>query len=269
MPKVSVIIPVLNCENYIAQSIESILNQTFSDFELIILDDCSTDRTIEICKRYTNSDSRVRLILNEINLGYALNRNKGIKESTGKYIVWQDADDVALSDRIELQYNLLESSSEIGMVGGWMEILSDNKIIGIRKYPMHDCDIRKMIFRFSPIALPAAMIRKEVFRVINCYSEEMGPAADLDMTFKIGESWKLANVPQPIVQYRVHVHSGTIKNLRNIEINSIKLRWRNRTSEYYSPTFSDYCFNVLHFVSIFMVPAKLKLWLFGLIRDTE
>ena len=112
-PKISVVMPVLNGEKYLAEAIESILNQTFQDFEFIIVDDGSTDQTPEILRSYANKDSRIQIVTNPINRGIGYSRNRGIALSRGEYIANMDADDLCLPERFEKQVRFLDSHPDI------------------------------------------------------------------------------------------------------------------------------------------------------------
>lgn len=263
---VSVIIPTYNGEKYLPDAIESILNQSFQNFELIIIDDVSHDGTWKIINEYALRDSRIRPFRNETNLGFAGNRNKAISLAQHEFIVWQDQDDVSYLTRIQRQLDLMLSDGAIGIVGSYMELFDDKLSHGIREYPKDDSDIRKMIFRFSPIALPASMLRKEAILKVNKYDTQFAPAADLDMSFKIGTYYKLANIPEVLIRYRVHQNSATYKNLKRIELDTIKIRIKYANSTHFKPTFFDYLFNFLHFISIWTVPPRLKILLFNLLR---
>ena len=117
-PKVSVIMSVYNSDKFLSESIESILNQTFRDFEFIIINDCSTDKSLDIIKKYSKNDNRIVLIENENNIGLTKSLNKGVKIAKGNYIARIDADDTALNNRFEVQYNFLEKNKNIFLVGG-------------------------------------------------------------------------------------------------------------------------------------------------------
>jgi glycosyltransferase involved in cell wall biosynthesis len=134
IPQVSVIMPVFNGERFIADSIMSILNQTFNDFELIIVDDCSTDNTVSIIKEI--KDGRIRYVRNFANSGPAISRNVGNSMARGKYIAVIDADDIALPHRLASQFHYLESHPKIGLSGSFGEAISaDGSKIGLAQRP--------------------------------------------------------------------------------------------------------------------------------------
>lgn len=117
MPEISVVMPVYNASQYLAEAIESIVSQTFTDWELIIIDDGSTDDSKLIIKRYAQSDKRIRYYKNEQNMGVIRTLNKGINLSTGKYIARMDADDISLPTRFDTQYRFLENNADVAMCG--------------------------------------------------------------------------------------------------------------------------------------------------------
>jgi glycosyltransferase involved in cell wall biosynthesis len=263
-PQVSVIIPVYNAEKYIGEAIQSILNQTYKDFELIIIDDASTDKTPEIVSKY--NDPRIKIYTNEKNLYIAGNRNKGIGLASGKYIVWQDADDISMSDRIELEYKLLESDPKIGICGSYLEIFDNSGTLHLRKYKTTDAEVRKTIFRYSPVAQPSAMIRKECFDKVGLYNLGMPPAEDIEMSFRIGQFYKFANIPKPLIKYRVHESSATFEKLKLIEKNTLETRYKFKDNIAYKFTTYDYVYNFLQKITLYLMPAKFRIDLFNFIR---
>ena len=146
-PLVTVITPAYNAEKFIVEAIDSVLNQTYKEFEYIIIDDCSTDKTLKIAQTYAKKDKRVRVYKNEKNLGIAGNRNKGVSLAKGKYIMWQDADDISISDRMENQVNILEKNKDMGIVGGALLFFDEKGEHGRREYPTNDLELRKIIYR--------------------------------------------------------------------------------------------------------------------------
>src|ERR1035437_799289 len=187
-PAISVLMPAYNAEKYIGEAIESILNQTFKDFELIIVNDASTDSTLSIIQKFAKKDKRVKVYENKKNLYIAANRNRLIKLANGKYVAWQDADDISMLKRLEHQYKFLEKYKEVGIVGGFLQFFNDKEgNTSIRKYAASDKDLRKTIFRYSPVAQPAAMIRRKILNEVGEYNLKYPPAEDIDMSFRIGK----------------------------------------------------------------------------------
>lgn len=267
-PLVSVLMAAYNAEAYVAASIESILNQSLSSFELIVSDDCSTDRTWEIAQGYAEGDVRVRVVKTPRNLGIAGNRNSLVGLAQADFIAWQDADDVSLPERLAIQLDVMNADPSIGICGGGLQFFSDKRgDFSKRLYATDDATLRKMIFRYSPVAQPAAMIRREVFRKVGHYDLRLPPAEDIDMSFRIGEHWKFANVASVVVRYREHPNSATFTRLSTIERNTIAIRNRFSKSPAYSMSAFDRVFNFLQKLSIGVVPARTKIWLFSLWRN--
>lgn len=267
-PPITVIIPTYNGAPYLCEAIESILGQTFTNFELIIIDDASSDNSYAIGEEFAKIDSRVRQFRNDKNLGFAANRNKAVSLARGRYIAWQDQDDISMAGRLERQYAVLEHDKNVGMVGGAMEVFDEGGTTGVRRYPVDDEGIRKMIFRFSPVALPACMMRKAALLEVGGYNEKWSPAGDLDMTFKIGMFNRLANIPEIVVRYRTHRGSATYRNLKRIEQDSVGIRLGYARCSSYHMTIRDWGYNVLHYISIWLIPTTIKMWLFNKIRNS-
>ena len=259
--------PAYNAEKYITEAIDSILNQTYHNFELIIADDCSTDKTWQIIREYSEKDPRIVAIQNKKNLYIAENRNNLISLAKGEYIAWQDADDISLSDRLEKQYLFLKNNPEVGIIGGYLQFFNEKGEISIRKYETEDNQIRKTIFRYSPVAQPAAMIPKKCLIETGNYNPEYPPAEDIDMNFRIGEKYKFANLPQIVIKYRVNENSATFNKLRKIEFVTLYIRSKYIFNVKYSFNLLDVIYNFIQFISIFLIPTKLKITLFNLIRN--
>lgn len=267
-PLVSVLMPAYNAEKYISESIESILNQSFKNFELLIVDDASTDSTLRIAKRFEKIDQRIQVFANKKNLNIAANRNFLLTRSNGDFIAWQDADDISVPQRLEWQVEYLNRHPKVGIVGGYLEIFDLNENKSIRKYDEDDLNLRKKIFRYSPVAQPAAMIRKEILSEVGEYGLNLSPAEDIDMSFRIGTISKFANIQKVVLQYRNYPDSSTYKKLRKIEIITIITRWKYVLNRKYPATVVDLLYNFLQIISIFLIPARIKIKLFNKLRNS-
>lgn len=270
-PLVSVVMPAYNSEKYISEAIESVLNQTFKDFEFIIVNDGSTDNTFNIIKEYARKDKRIKVINNKKNCGISKTRNNGIKLARGKYIATHDSDDISLPTRFQEQLSFMEQHPEVGVVGAYIQIFDSDsgKIIGIRKYSNEDKVLRKNIFFYSPIAQPVSMIRKEVFSEVGYYDNNYPPTEDLDLWFKIGTKYKFSNINKILLRYRVNSNSATSSRTKLMEKLTIRIRWKNQNNPSYHFGPLAFTYNSLHFLSLYLIPSKFKLWLFGKLRDNK
>lgn len=265
---VSVIIPAYNSAEVVGEAIESILGQTYSNFELIIIDDCSTDDTWAVVSEYKQRDGRIRAYKNDINLGIGGNRARGIELAKGRYICWQDADDISLPDRVELQARCLDDNPEVGVVGGFLEFFGKDTRPSVRKYAPKDVDLRRAIFRYNPIAQPASMFRKECYDKVGSYDPSYRFSEDLEMFFRVGAVYEFANVQRVVLKYRQDQKSLTHANLRKMEWATIKIRLQYANHPAYAPNWVDYAYNICQILTM-VIPSRLKVALFNHIRNSK
>lgn len=231
-PRVSVIMPAFNAELYIEETINSILTQTFHDFEFLIYDDCSSDRTYEIIKSF--SDRRIRLFRNEFNIGYVKTLNKLIELASGEYIARQDNDDISLSTRLQEQISFLDENPKVGLCGSNVEVFGKMNIIS--SMPLSDEEIRAYMIINNPICHPTVMFRKSIFEEfgISDYDESLCPAEDYNMWFEISKNTRLANLSNVLLKYRWHNEnvSQLKKNIQLKMVSRIKAKILFHTLSY-------------------------------------
>lgn len=207
-PQVSVLMAVYNTDRFLRQALDSILQQTFTDFELVIIDDGSTDRSGKILERYAARDARIRLTRRE-NRGVARTRNELIALARGELVAVMDGDDVALPDRLQAQVEFLEAHPQVVCVGGaqtWID--AAGRILVQPPILEQDCDIQKMALAgITPINHPCALIRRSALLQVGGYDETMATVGDLDLFLRLGEVGQLANLPQTVLHYRIHPRS--------------------------------------------------------------
>lgn len=214
-PMVSVIMPVYNAERFLDRAIQSILNQTYEKWELILIDDCSTDNSLELINKY--SDSRIRLFRNETNRGIAQTSNRGIDESKGKYIALLDDDDEAINNRLALQVEYMEAHPDIAILGGRSIDIDDNdKIINLRDSVRNNPKLLKamLLFRNVDFYNGTAIIRKK-FILDNQLRYRDGCFGMQDYRFYIESSkyGKITTLDQYLLKYRKHENNETKRNL--------------------------------------------------------
>ena len=214
-PLVSILMPAYNCENFVKQAIDSIIKQTYVNWELLISDDASTDKTKKIIDAY--SDTRIKRFHNEINLGYLQTWNKLIQLASGEYITFQDADDYSSLNRIEKLVNTLNKNQDFGLVGSNCKFITDESLeVSTTNFPLnHEKIFNEIPSKFHFIG-SAIMIRKEVYNQIGGYHlffDRMG-AEDHYWIYLILEKYKMVNLSDALYHYRFNENSvtGNISN---------------------------------------------------------
>ena len=201
-PKISVILPVFNAQTYLRASIESILSQTFTNFELIIINDGSTDQSLEIIQSYT--DERINLI-NQANAGLPISLNRAITIAKGQYLARQDADDISLPSRLAEQAAYLDEHPACALLGSWANILLDNSPTNrALQHPHLNGDIALKLLFFNCFVHSSVMIRKSALEKSGLYPEEPEkfPPEDYDLWLRISKDFEVANIPKALLQYR-------------------------------------------------------------------
>lgn len=227
MVKVSVIMPVYNAEEYVSFAIDSILNQTFTDFEFIIINDGSTDRTRDIIKRY--KDKRIKFVNNEKNLGIVETLNLGLDLAVGEYIARMDSDDISLPDRFEKQIEYLDNHPDVGVLGtSYIQFgnnVTEQKLIKKTHITYMD------IVLGCPVAHPSVLVRKSILDKYNLrYRPEYKHAEDYDLWSRMIKYTHIHNLPDILLKYRCH---GTnISIVKADEQNRITCEIRNNMIEF-------------------------------------
>lgn len=207
IPKISVFMPAYNSEEFIAEAIESILNQTFKDFEFIIINDGSTDHTWDIIQKYARQDNRIRAYSRCINKGIVYTANEGFELARGEYIARMDSDDISLPERFEKQIKYMETHPDIGLLGAWTQYFPGFDISKRPKninlfYLLKDC----------PVDQPVVMIRKSVIDKYHLrYDEDYLACEDQELWFRLIKVSRIANLQELLLMHRWHGNNISIK----------------------------------------------------------
>lgn len=201
VPLVSVVLAVYNCSSYIKDAIDSVLSQTFLDFEFIIIDDGSNDGTEEILKTFTD-DSRI-LLLSQKNVGLTASLRKGIEISRGKYIARQDADDISLPKRLDTQISFLEENSDFGLVGTYVDIIDKiGRVVNSEALPVNDQEIKSELMKRNCFFHGTTVFSKKAYLNVGGYQPDFIVAQDYDLWLRMVEKYKVKNIPIVLYQYR-------------------------------------------------------------------
>ncbi|BBN82631.1 glycosyl transferase [Pseudoalteromonas sp. A25] len=200
---VTVFIPVFNAERYLEKAIESVLNQTYENLDILIINDGSTDSSSEIISKYSEVDSRIRFISRE-NKGICYTRNQGVKNCKGKYLALLDADDICMPQRIEKQVEFLKNNPSISVVGSSVYVIDkDDNILGVNKVKTKGEYIKASMITGSQIVNPSAMFNFEMVKQDLVYEKNYDSAEDLQLWLELYlKGHRFANLPDKLIKYR-------------------------------------------------------------------
>jgi len=206
-PLVTVGIAVYGGERYIAEAITSVLQESYSHWELLLVNDCSPDDSVSVIRTFT--DSRIRLLENERNLGLVGVRNRILDEARGDYIAWLDQDDLTMPTRLRTEIDFLEAHPEVAACGSWTQMLTEDDdgawSTGVLRLPSSPQDIRASMGFLNPLACNTVTMRRSAFSDRGLrFREEFGNSLDYDLWSRASDSCQLHNIDLPLGTYRVH-----------------------------------------------------------------
>ena len=202
--------PVYNGEKYLAEAMDSILNQSFTDFEFLIINDGSTDQSVKIIESY--QDSRIRLIHNEKNIGLAETCNKGIEMAKGELVARMDSDDISLPKRLEKQIKFMDNNPEVGICGTWIRMFGS--VSYINRYFTGDQELKARLLFNTCFAHPSVVMKKNILIKNNLkYKKEFDPGDDYYLWAELSNFTNFANIPEILLLYRMH--SKNISKIKN------------------------------------------------------
>ena len=232
-PLISVVMPVWNAERYLAEAIDSVLSQTHTRFELVIVDDGSEDRSREIIARYAESDARLRPIY-AAHRGLVATLNAGCRAAHGHYIARLDSDDIALPERLEAQVRFLEENSQVALLGSGSQCINaaGQRCAILSKPPLENAAIRHGLLRANLFCHSTIMMRTDVFREIGGYRALYAEAEDYDLWTRFADRHELACIPPVLVLYRIHAGQVSVTRLEQQALVAqtiavaTEMRWR-------------------------------------------
>lgn len=199
---IAVIVPMYNAASFLKATVESILAQTYKNFELLLIDDCSTDNTLDIA--YTLTDPRVRVIKNEQNRGAGVTRNKGIESTKSTYLAFCDADDIMAPSRLEQQFKFMEQHPDIDICGSYVKLINEKgNVIGKYTFPIKHDEIAVSMFLRCAFQQSTAFIRSSRFEESNLRYKENHFAEDFDLWVNAIKKLKFHILPQFLIYYKI------------------------------------------------------------------
>lgn len=267
-PLVSVVMPVFNAGNFLAEAISSVLNQSYKNIELIIVNDGSTDTSKKIIANFKKADKRVRVFTNKRNLGVSKSASIGIAHANGQFIARMDADDVTTVDRVVKQVEFLLKNKGYVAVGGQCDLIDANgEKIGEKHFPLKDSEIKKVIFSHVPLQQPTLMVNKNLIPDnFVWYDENYSSAEELELIFKLFKLGKIANLPQIVLSYRMHKHNSSLINPKRTFYLTLKTRMIAILKYGYVPSFGGVISSLLQTIFVTLAPSFIIYPIYSYLR---
>ena len=258
--------PVFNGEKYLQTAIDSILSQTLTDLEFIIIDDYSTDSTPKILKKI--QDKRVKIYRNPSNLGVAGSLNRALTLAKGKYVARMDADDISAPTRLQKQLEFLESNPSAVACGVQVDIIdAQNRTTGTRFFPQSATSCHDYLMLSSPILHPTLMARASIYKKIG-YTAKYKTAEDWDLYFKLLKFGQLQNLSDTLYSYRQIFGSNGFKNIKKAFILITRIRLQ-AIKNGYQPAWLMLLSNLIQALVVFLLPEKFVFRLFSFWRTSK
>lgn len=226
MTLVSVIIPAYNAEKTIKETIQSVLNQTLTDFEIIIINDGSQDGTLDVISRI--SDPRIK-IFSYPNSGGQVSRNRGMKQATGEYLAFLDADDLWTPDKLDAQFKALQQNPQAAVAYSWTNRINESsQFLRRGSYLTFNGDVYKQLLVINFLENGSnPLIRKYAIAAVGGFDESLSGCQDWDMWLRLAAHYPFVAVPSPQILYRESTNSVSSSNLLNLEVNCLRVIERN------------------------------------------
>lgn len=262
-PSVSVVMSVYNGQEYLREAVESILRQTFTDFEFIIINDGSTDGTQEILEEYARRDKRI-VILEQENIGLTKSLNRGIRQARGRYIARQDVDDRSFPARFEKEYNAFSSNEDLVLVGTWYRENYDDDYFSEVKLQMAGEELRKGSFLQNRFAHTSVMFKREIDGELSLYDESFKCAQDFELWIRLAARGEFEIVKETLVERRIHRSAVTNKRKLRQCYSGFRARMKHADDEYASGKIKALGASLYQFIMAFVpnriVLTKRRIW---------
>lgn len=268
-PLVSVILPAFNAGDFLAKAIESILSQTYQNFELLIVDDGSTDNSWEILKFYQeNYPQKIKTYHFLKNKGESEAANFAFSKTRGEFVARMDADDISYPQRLEKQVKHLLKNPQVIVLGSQAEVINENgELIGKKTFPKNHKQIYKQFTIFHPMLHPSCMFRRSLLPIKNyLYENKFEPNDEYYTFFKLLNYGKFANLPEILMKYRIHGRNKSLQKPKEKFINSLKVRAAAMKNLGYRPSFMAIVLMFLQVLLVGVLPEKLIVPIYMLVR---
>lgn len=247
---------VYNGMPYLPQAVESILHQTYKNFEFIIVDDASSDSTWLYLASL--KDRRIKLIKNRQNTGLAASLNIALRHARGDYVARMDADDISLSQRLEIQVNFMLKNPSVDLCGSWVDLINESgEIIGKKKYPTSDNSIKKALTWYPPIVHPTFMAKAIFFKDLRGYDPNFDLAEEYELLLRGMKKFKMANIPQKLLLWRLWAKRRSRTDIIRMTRADLNIKIEAYKKGYFG--FTYLAIIGFKFFTTYVIPSSLKI----------
>lgn len=271
-PTVSVIMPVYNTEKYLREALDSVMYQSFKDFELICVDDNSSDNSYQILKEYkAKYPNKIRLFENKRNMGVGFSANYAISKARGVLVARMDSDDIMYSTRLEKEAKFLLEHPEVIMVGGQVVLIDeDGRRLGHKKFPLDHEHLYEMLFSVMPIQQGASMVNRALLpKDFKFYLGNSRVAEEVELYFKLLQYGDFANIKSNVLKYRQYISSTSLSDTKKTFYETFKTRMKALKKYKYKPTLKGWIINLLQYLTISLLPERWIYPLFMFLRGIK
>ena len=270
LPFVSIILPVKDGERYLNEALDSIITQTYTNWEMIIVDDGSRDKTPYILKEYKSRDKRVSIITNKRSMGISKALNKGVKKAHGSFLARMDADDISYPNRLERQAQFLLKHKEIIAIGTQCDIIdAEGRKTSVKKFPLSHEEIYNAVFRFNPLQHPTLMINRVLLPRKFIFYDILDGAEDLNLLFKLFLYGKVANMDQSLLAYRIHGENSSFKKIKHIYRQALEARIHGILRYGYRPSIISIFSTCIQTILVLILPEFILCQLYFYARGIK
>lgn len=270
-PLVSIIMPVYNPGQFLAPAMESILAQTYTNWELIAVDDASTDDSYKILKIYAKNDKRIKVFKNKINVGVSKTANIALQLAKGQFIARMDSDDVMYPNRLEEQVKYLQANSDVILVGGQCLLINEDGIkIGEKRFPTNYQDLKKMIFWNIPVQQPSTMVNRILLpKDFVWYDNKFTSAEEVELLFKFFKLGKVVNLKSYLLKYRIHGKNTSLINPKETFYLTFQSRLKAIYKYGYIPSLKGIAISLAQLLIVTFLPEKAIYPIYSFIRGQK
>lgn len=264
-PLVSVVIPVYNGALYLKEAVSSVMASTYTNFEVILIDDGSTDKSKKLCHELEKQYPSVHFYSFKRNLGLGRVLNFALQKAQGEYICRLNQDDQMHPTRIKKQIQFLQTHPGVVLVGSWLRVEDEDGTQRINTFLERDEDIKRTWLKLSPCWDASVMYKKETALAVGGYDQSFWPADDLHMWYRLGKKGKIANIQEPLVTIKFHAKAASVKHHRKHMLTTFKVhRWAHMHIEQASVWTQLYW--VIQLIAGYLIPARINWFIYRLLK---